>query len=107
MVPTATIRPPRGARRVQPLRRGSIEMARFRVHPVLRHVSSAFTGRKVPGPTWSVTNSRPTPALREPVEQLRREVQAGGRRGDGALVRGIDGLVVGDVALVGRAPCAM
>ena len=35
-------------------------------------------------------------------EKLRREMQPGGRRRDGALLAGIDGLVVGAVALVVR-----
>ncbi|MEZ5841077.1 MAG: hypothetical protein R3D02_11875 [Hyphomicrobiales bacterium] len=42
-----------------------------------------------------VTNSVPMPALFVTVDHFRREVQAGGRSGDGAISRGKDGSVVG------------
>ena len=73
----------RGRRRDPvPLRRGSGASAR----------SSASTGRKVPAPTWSVTvATRCLPQRARPA--ARREVQAGGGRGDRARPAGVDRLV--------------
>jgi hypothetical protein len=65
-------------------------------------VSSLFTGKKVPAPTWRVRKCNPTPAVPQAVEQIGREVEPGGGGSDGALVAGIDGLVVGAVLRVLR-----
>ena len=43
-------------------------------------------------------------ALPEPADELRREMQSGGRRGDRAVVVREHGLIVGAIARVGRAP---
>ena len=63
-------------------------------------VSSALTGRKVPAPTCSVTKCVATPCASRRAKKLRREMQAGGRRRDRAVLAGIDRLVVVAVAFV-------
>ena len=56
---------------------------------------STSIGRNVPSPTISSTSATCDPALGEPVEQLRREVEPGGRRRRrlGLRADGVDGLV--------------
>ena len=51
------------------------------------------TGLKVPIPTWRVTRAMPIPAAAISVQQILREVKAGGGSGDGAGGAGEDGLV--------------
>ena len=56
-------------------------------------VSSAFTGRKVPAPDVQRHEMARDAARVERRQQLGREMQAGGRRGDRAVLAGIDGLI--------------
>ena len=55
--------------------------------------SSAVTGLKVPMPTWRVTRGGLDAAGGQPLQQLRGEVEPGGRGGDRARLAGEDGLV--------------
>ncbi len=62
-----------------------------------------MTGRKVPAPTCKVSRCSSTPRPRSAASSAGREMQARRRRGDGAFVRREHGLVVGGIAIVGRA----
>ena len=93
VVPTATTRPPRRAwprHRLGGLVAGSRRAPGRRGGPRRR---STLTGRKVPGPTCRTTSACPIPRWSRRLEQGRREVQAGGGRGDAPRLARVDGLV--------------
>ena len=94
MVPTATIRPPR-ARASFSARAVSAETEPHSACMRCSAVSSAFTGRKVPAPTCSVTKWRLTPRSSRRRKSSSVKCRPAVGRRDGALVPGVDGLVVG------------
>ena len=87
VVPTATTRRPSRLRRGDRGARRRRDRHVFRGHRVCAAVSSTVTGLKVPAPTASVRSAISTPRARDRRQDLLREVEAGGRRRDGAAAR--------------------
>ena len=100
--PTATMRPPL-ARAALSAAATSAETVPNSACILWPSVSSAFTGRKVPAPTCSVTLWMATPRAFSRASSAVGEMQPGGGRRHRALLGGKQGLVVGAVLLVGRA----
>ena len=104
VVPTATMPPAPRARRVQAAAVAALtepHSACMRCSPV----SSAFTGRKVPAPDVQGDELARPRRGRRGGGRARREMQPGRGRRDGAVLAGVDGLVVAQVLLVGRPAC--
>ena len=87
--------PPRSAARRSPRARSPSRHACD-----ARRYRRCVTGRKVPGPTCSVTKCAVDPARFQRLDQLRREMQAGGRRGHRPFLAREDRLIVDAVLLV-------
>ena len=92
VVPTATMRPPRA---IVAATASAVSWG-IRYHSRCIRCSDrsfVFTGWKVPAPTCSVTNARPTPRAASRCQHRVIEVQAGGWRGDRTGRARVDGLV--------------
>ena len=58
----------------------------------------------MPAPTWRTTSAVVDPPLSQAFEERRRQVEACGRRGDGAWLAGEDRLVTREILLAAEPP---
>ena len=103
VVPTATMRPPAARAALSAARRGARHLAPLGVHLVRARVLR-LDGEERAGADVQRHEVARDAARVERRHQLGREVQPRRRRGDGAIVRGVDRLVVAAVGILRRAP---